>query len=353
VKIPVLEKLLSPLRYSSGSFERDWRRRAAARGVTVVACYHHIKSAEQASPDDFPAEAGVSLECFCRHMEFLLRHFRPVKPSEATDPAPGLLRCAVTFDDGFLDNYTLAAPVLRRLGIPAGFFVCTDYVGTQRWFWWEAVAESLRRTGKSRLEAEKVLPRAVADKSIAGNYALTDHAARQRACEDVLGWLGRQPQAVVDLALGELGRHLDVDLSSLPRRKPLMGWEHVRDLRKQGFEIGGHSANHINLAHANAEELQRELVDSHSRLEAESAGPVSIFAYPYGRTEHLSPAAVEMVRRLGYASAFTTLRGVADGSHDPLLTPRLHLNPRWFFGCAYNVQSAFRGQAGAACSAPL
>jgi peptidoglycan/xylan/chitin deacetylase (PgdA/CDA1 family) len=41
---------------------------------------------------------------------------------------------AVTFDDGYLDNFTNAAPILRRYGIPCAFFVSTGIVGTSRAF---------------------------------------------------------------------------------------------------------------------------------------------------------------------------------------------------------------------------
>ena len=40
----------------------------------------------------------------------------------------------VTFDDGYLDNYTHAAPVLLRHGVPAAFFVSTGIVASDRRF---------------------------------------------------------------------------------------------------------------------------------------------------------------------------------------------------------------------------
>lgn len=342
-----LEKLTSPIKYFSGSYSREWRHRAVDRGITVVICYHRIVASSAGVSNDFAAETGVPVDVFTRQMEFLRRHFQAVHPSEASTPAPGQMRCVVTFDDGYLDNYTLAAPVLKRFRMPAGFFVCTDFVGTERWFWWEALAESLRRTRKDRFEAHLAFPEAVAEGRLASIYLLSGHATRERACEDLLAWLGPGPQGQIDVALRRLAEALDISLPTSPRRTPLMDWSHIRELRRQGFEIGAHTANHVNLAHANPEELRREMAGAHERLEAESDGQAKCFAYPYGRREHLSEAAAEMARRLGYLSAFTTLKGIADGSHDPLLTPRIHLNPPWYFGCAYNVNDAFRQQRAA------
>ena len=81
----------------------------------------------------------------------MLRYFKPVKPSEAflDENTPGL-RFAVTFDDGLEDNYKVAAPILARLGVPAAFYVVSDYVGTDKTFWWKTLAFIFRATKKPK-----------------------------------------------------------------------------------------------------------------------------------------------------------------------------------------------------------
>lgn len=48
--------------------------------------------------------------------------------------------CVITFDDGWLDNYRHAYPVLKRLCLPATIFLPTDYVGSDEWFWPDQLA---------------------------------------------------------------------------------------------------------------------------------------------------------------------------------------------------------------------
>lgn len=43
----------------------------------------------------------------------------------------------ITFDDGYLDNYTAAAPELSRQGLPAAFFVSTGFIGSNTVPWWD------------------------------------------------------------------------------------------------------------------------------------------------------------------------------------------------------------------------
>jgi hypothetical protein len=54
----------------------------------------------------------------------------------------------ITFDDGYLSNYTTALPILQSLGMPATFFIATDYIEKRELFWWECIAWMLRQSSK-------------------------------------------------------------------------------------------------------------------------------------------------------------------------------------------------------------
>ena len=47
----------------------------------------------------------------------------------------------ITFDDGYLDNYQYAFPILRDLGLPAVVFLTTDFVDGVHHFYWDHVAD--------------------------------------------------------------------------------------------------------------------------------------------------------------------------------------------------------------------
>jgi len=60
---------------------------------------------------------------------------------------------AVTFDDGFRNNYDVAAEILLELGIPATFFVSTWYIGRQRWIWTDLLEYAVMNSKSPVLKA--------------------------------------------------------------------------------------------------------------------------------------------------------------------------------------------------------
>jgi peptidoglycan/xylan/chitin deacetylase (PgdA/CDA1 family) len=96
-----------------------------------VLAYHQVKD-----PADDNSTVGVAE--FRQQMEFLKQNYRVMGLSRAVETlrtrGTNERLVAITFDDGYLDNATIAAPILRSLGLPATFFVSTDMIGGGRPF---------------------------------------------------------------------------------------------------------------------------------------------------------------------------------------------------------------------------
>ena len=115
----------------------------------VVLCYHRVTSRPSdinsiiVSPDNFRAQMG-----------YLKRNFRIVRFEENWEhlDKPAV---AVTFDDGYADNLTVALPILEEMGIPATFFISTGNIGTRDEFWWDALERMV--SGADRYPARFIL----------------------------------------------------------------------------------------------------------------------------------------------------------------------------------------------------
>jgi peptidoglycan/xylan/chitin deacetylase (PgdA/CDA1 family)/folate-dependent phosphoribosylglycinamide formyltransferase PurN len=109
---------------------RNWRRRLRGE-FPVMILYHHVVS-------DRPHRMGVGTNYFLRQVNYLKRHYRLVSLAEAVQLAKaGPVRTptvAITFDDGYADNYINLRAVTEAADVPACFFISTQYISSDKEF---------------------------------------------------------------------------------------------------------------------------------------------------------------------------------------------------------------------------
>lgn len=105
------------------------------RHAAVIVAFHRIQEA------DLSDSLTIDTAAFERHCRFFQRHFKVVPLRELVQRLEQGLRIdrhlAITFDDGYRDNFDNARPVLEKLSLPATFFVVTDWMGTDVVPWWD------------------------------------------------------------------------------------------------------------------------------------------------------------------------------------------------------------------------
>ncbi len=113
---------------ASGAAQPAWRGRA------LVVAYHTVN-------DRHDTPISVSVERFERSLDWLASSFTVIRLEELVDRlrcGRDISRCAaITFDDGYLDNRTIAAPLLAARGMPATFFIASGFIGSTHQTAWD------------------------------------------------------------------------------------------------------------------------------------------------------------------------------------------------------------------------
>jgi peptidoglycan/xylan/chitin deacetylase (PgdA/CDA1 family) len=110
------------------------------------------------------------------------------------------------------------------------------------------------------------------------------------------------------------------DTETPPRGWPILSWEELIALARDGFEIGSHTRTHPDLRRLDDASLNEELAGSRRELEDRLGMEVASFCYPFGHHDARTRAAVLAA---GYRAACTIEFGACLATHDRMRLPRI------------------------------
>jgi peptidoglycan/xylan/chitin deacetylase (PgdA/CDA1 family) len=284
--------------------------RWAHRGEALIISYHRFSERDGGEP--------ISARAFAEQVKYLAARYTLVPLSRLADclrkrEIPPRL-AAITIDDGYLDAYEIAFPILRKHRAPATVFVVTEFVEGTTWLW----------TDKPRYLTAAALPQPF-EIGIEGHklrLELNGDASRAVAAGLFNAALKPLPEEARDAAIERLAFELGV---KLPERPPAVysaiNWRQAREMADAGVEIGSHTLTHPILTGLDDDRLREEVARSRDRIQTALGRKVETFCYPNGdydlRTQR-------EVARAGYECAVTTDVGLNNGRNDPLALRRVH-----------------------------
>jgi peptidoglycan/xylan/chitin deacetylase (PgdA/CDA1 family) len=299
--------------------------RAASPWLTVLT-YHRIAPPNAAAVLD----AGVvdaRPDQFERQIAFVRRWFHPLTIDDLLEHVSGTRPLPpnpllITFDDGYRDNHDVALPILLRQGVPATFFVATDFVERRRPFWWDKVARILKGSPRDRIVLRYPDP---------AEWPLAGERARVAAVAYALRIIKNTHWLDLDRFLAELQRAAGFALGASEERRmadeTVMTWDHVSALRRAGMGVQSHTRTHRVLQTLHPAQLADELDGSRRALENVLGERVRAISYPVGRPLRGVPNVREAVRSAGYELGFSNGTGVNSAVRlDPLDLRRLSLD---------------------------
>jgi peptidoglycan/xylan/chitin deacetylase (PgdA/CDA1 family) len=272
------------------------------RPILMVLNYHRIGDPNQTPYD--PGTFTSTTQEFDQQVGWLKKRFPIITLAEALAVLEGKQRIRrtqvlITFDDGYLDNYREAFPVLRSHGVSAVFFLPTYFIGTGHVPWWDLIAYVVKRSHKRRIEL---------------TYPVSE------ICDIDKDGLAATLRRILFLAVKPESRnpeiflsHLEVACDSLrPREETercFLSWDEAREMLKDGMDFGSHTHSHEILSSLSPGDQYRELVQSRETLTAQLGRPVDTLAYPVGLKHTFTSETIDAARSAGYRGAFSFYGG--------------------------------------------
>jgi len=291
------------------------------RHAAVILIYHQIVDGDSRSYLHKGAAIHHQLKDFRAEMEFVRKWFRVISLDDVlsalrTETGFKKPSLAITFDDGYRDNYTLAYPVLRKLNVPATIYLTTGLIGTFKRTWVDDIEYALLR---ARVD-EFTMP------ALFGNRALAIRTLKQKEAVNVrIGEaLKRVSNARKSELMAELFARLEVDPTLDDNRtRRMLSWEEVREMSQNGISFAAHTSSHPILTQVPLDVARTEIFESKQKMEAELGKPVKHFAFPNGRHNDFSRELRDYCVSLGFETIATAEYGAVSRDSNPHYLLRL------------------------------
>ena len=274
----------------------------ARSGRPLILMYHGVSAESQFAGLRNASDLHLPRDLFAQHVKLLRRYRRVIG---MTEMVTGLREgddlsntVALTFDDGYENNVSQAAPILADQNMPAAFFLATAYIGTDRWIWTDQLERAFDTTRVSRLHWH------------GHELPLETREQRRAALGTVKAELKRMHIDRRDIEMQEVSVLLRLSYAPPSMDYRFMNWQQARQLVDAGFEVGAHTVNHAILSRLPQAQAESEILQSRDAVTAGTGRCCPVFCYPNGKPEDYNEAVIDICQR-HFIAALGTGRGTA------------------------------------------
>lgn len=292
------------------------------RRAVICLCYHNIEDGSGLEPIS-QMEKGTRASTLEAQVSTLTKWLKIIDDVRLADwldrreriESDSLL---ITFDDGYLDNYTVAYPILKRLNATGVIFIATQYIDSEKTFWWIRVSDAMRRI---TVEEWRQL----------GELNCPQPLTEILQSEDLISWESRcharrRIAQLLDRLIDKesiLSRLEASAKSASVRSMPLLSWKDIDSLRAVGVRFGAHTHSHPLLSVLSRDQIRDEIQTSDQILSRHLGESICSFAYPTGDYD---VRVVEEMKLSKFRLGFTTKPGMILRGTGHYELPRIYLS---------------------------
>tara|TARA_B100001057_G_C22799276_1_gene930869 strand:+ start:500 stop:1423 length:924 start_codon:yes stop_codon:yes gene_type:complete len=215
----------------------------------------------------------------------------------------------ISFDDGFENNFKVAAPILEKLNLPCIFYISTGMIGKNEMFWVDKIEDIINRTKKKYI-----------------NFCLRNHVRfpLNTRLEKIYAVkiIKKYCKSISATQKNKLIKDLSVVSKINPSNKysknyKVMDWKQIKKLAENNlFEIGGHSFNHDILTKLPISDMKKNIKKSITLLEKKLSKKIKHYSYPEGQSSDYDENVKRYLKSLGIQICPTAIDGIAKLNDD-------------------------------------
>lgn len=283
------------------------------QGSAAIICYHRVITDEENDKYLRPSgDLSIAKKNFEKQICFLKENFKVVAMDELLIDTKDEFKVAITFDDGYLDNFINALPILTKYNLPATIYITSGFICREAFAWWLELWNLIIEKNIFILKYEKINL----------NEDISTYNSKRKLYFELAKYLKNLPH--------EEHKKIFLTLNNnefIPKFNDLFLNEKQLILLANSdlITIGAHTHTHPNLKILNNDDCIFEIKKSKDYLEKILSKKIKHFAYPYGTKEFFSIREQDILKNMGFSTAVTTLTGQLKKDNNFSL-PRIGLN---------------------------
>jgi peptidoglycan/xylan/chitin deacetylase (PgdA/CDA1 family) len=284
-------------------------RRALLGPFAVILIYHRVSPVRPPWPSDVasPREFEREIAYLRKATEVIPLDRLVARLREGTTLSSRTV--AITFDDGYKDNYQYAFPILKKYNVPATIFLTTDYVDNSELFWWYKLSWAIWNTDIEEFKINNF-----------GRHYLRSTGDRLQAIRKVKAVLEKLAKNQRNLAMDELLKALRIRIPASLGEDLKLTWDEIIKMNRGGISFGAHTASHPVLTGLAPQEAKVEIIQSKKIIEEKLGRSINSFSFPKGA---YNAGIIELLKENGFHYAVTTVPRTLMSYSDPYQLGRI------------------------------
>lgn len=210
---------------------------------------------------------------------------------------------AVTFDDGFQNNYLNAVPILDFYSVPATFYVCAGMVNTDLMFWVDIIEDCINRT------KVKILKNSINGLT---TFKLNSENDKINAINEIKKYCKFSSSEKKNLIIQELIHETSIEPSvEASSDYKMMTWDELKVLNNNSlFTIGGHTLYHDIMTSLKIDKIKANTDATIALINFNLNQKTIHYSYPEGQKNHYNEDIISMLIEKGIVCSPSAIDGV-------------------------------------------